>query len=261
MDDDWSQPMPITAQAAPTRLAKIFMWMGSLPEWIIRRMSRIPNKPFYTSDDFPWVKRLELHTDQILPEVAALLRRREDIPGFQEISDLALILNDDRRWKAYFLTGYGVISERSKWECPATWRALREIPGLTTAIFTIMESGVVLPPHRGPYAGVLRLHLGLVVPTEGEVGIRVGNEMRSWKVGETLIFDDTYRHAAWNRSSQIRVVLFVDFVRPTYFPAHLINSFIIRLARFSPFIRQATKAQRAWERKLSEGGTSPCAKI
>ena len=47
-------------------------------------------------------------------------------------------------------------------------------------MFSILEPGKHLPPHRGPYNGVLRLHLGLIVPEPREqLGIRVDNETLS----------------------------------------------------------------------------------
>jgi aspartyl/asparaginyl beta-hydroxylase (cupin superfamily) len=45
-----------------------------------------------------------------------------------------------------------------------TWRIVQKTPGLKTAMFSIFEPGKRLPPHRGRYNGVLRLHLGLRVP-------------------------------------------------------------------------------------------------
>ena len=86
-------------------------------------------------------------------------------------------------------------------------------------MFSILEPGKHLPPHRGPYNGVLRLHLGLIVPEPREqLGIRVEKEVYRWKEGEAVIFDDAYEHEAWNRTPHTRVVLFVDFVKPLRFP-------------------------------------------
>ena len=79
-------------------------------------------------------------------------------------------------------------------------------------MFSILEPGKHLPPHRGPYNGVLRLHLGLIVPEPREqLGIRVDNDVYRWQEGEAVIFDDAYEHEAWNRTPHTRVVLFVDF--------------------------------------------------
>ena len=63
------------------------------------------------------------------------------------------------------------------------------------------------------YKGVLRYHLGLIVPgSEGSCRIRVGNDVRCWKEGKSLIFDDSHPHEVWNDCDSYRVVLFVDFV-------------------------------------------------
>jgi aspartyl/asparaginyl beta-hydroxylase (cupin superfamily) len=59
-------------------------------------------------------------------------------------------------------------------------------------------------------------HLPLIVPGEG--ALRVGNETRPWVRGETLIFDDSIEHEAYNRSDQLRVVLLFDVWRPELTP-------------------------------------------
>jgi aspartate beta-hydroxylase len=54
--------------------------------------------------------------------------------------------------------------------------------------------------------------LPLIVP-EG-CRYRVGFEWREWRVGETLIFDDTIEHEAINDSDELRVVLIFDLWNP-----------------------------------------------
>ena len=164
--------------------------------------------------------------------------------------DVAAI-SSDRNWKTFLFCGYGVKSEEAARLCPDTWRILQRIPGLTSAMFSIFEPGKHLPPHRGPYNGVLRLHLGLIVPEPREqLGIRVENETYRWKEGEAVIFDDAYEHEAWNKTDKTRVVLFVDFVKPLRFPANLLNRLLLSLAIFTPFIREGMDNQKAWERKF-----------
>ena len=48
----------------------------------------------------------------------------------------------------------------------------------------------------------------------------------------------------------MRVVLFVDFVKPLRFPASLVNSLLLNLAVFTPFIREGYDNQRRWERRF-----------
>ena len=55
-----------------------------------------------------------------------------------------------------------------------------------------------MPPHRGPYNGVPRLHLGLIVPEPRDMlGNRAKTKCTAGE-GEVVIFDDAYEHEAWN---------------------------------------------------------------
>jgi aspartate beta-hydroxylase len=102
--------------------------------------------------------------------------------------------------------------------CPITLKALQQVPlcavqGRTpTALFSLLRPGTHIPPHHGFLNTRLICHLPLVVPPE--CALRVGNETRAWREGELVIFDDTMEHEAWNRSSQLRVVLLFDIWRP-----------------------------------------------
>jgi beta-hydroxylase len=118
-------------------------------------------------------------------------------------------------------------------------------------MFSIFEPGKQLPPHRGPYNGVLRLHLGLKVPLPRDsAAIRIATDLHAWEEGRALIFDDAYEHEAWNHADEPRVVLFVDFLKPLRFPANVINRLLLRLALFSPYIREGDQNLRRWERKF-----------
>jgi len=71
---------------------------------------------------------------------------------------------------------------------------------------------VRIAPHFGHTNARLICHLPLIVP-EG-CGLRVGNETRPWIEGQTLIFDDSMEHEAWNGSGRPRVVLLFEIWRP-----------------------------------------------
>jgi len=154
------------------------------------------------------------------------------------------------------LLGYGIRSEKNLQSCPATARSLQKIPGIRTAFFSILEPGKRLPPHRGPYNGVLRLHLGLVIPKESEkCWIRVASEHRYWQPGEVLIFDDALEHEVHNDTDDIRVVLFVDFLRPCRWPINWLNRFVVFIARYSPLVQDARRNQENWEKKFYKQGS------
>jgi beta-hydroxylase len=128
-------------------------------------------------------------------------------------------------------------------------RLLRKIPGMKTAFFSILSPGKHIPAHRGAWDGILRLHLGLLIPEPREqCRIRIGNDYRTWREGEALIFDDTFNHEVWNDTDGYRVVLFVDFARPLRQPFHWLNNAFLNLAAFAPFLREAGERQKRWER-------------
>jgi beta-hydroxylase len=237
----------IRPMARPSLMARLLMRAVAAVERLNVRHSAVGNPCVYDTTAFPWAAALERAFPAIRAELDRVLLRRAELPGIGDISPDALSIADGR-WKTFILAGYGFRSRRNIALCPETWRALRRVPGLTTAMFSIFEPGNRLPPHRGPYNGVLRLHLGLIVPRAADrVAIRVGETVCHWQEGRVLIFDDAFEHEAWNDSDEIRVVLFVDFVKPLRFPANLLNALMIRLAAISPFVRDCKTRQRAWE--------------
>lgn len=100
---------------------------------------------------------------------------------------------------------------------PRTFSCLKPYESLlVNAGFSVMLPLTHIKPHQGYSHQVLRTHLGLVVPPgpAGQVALRVGQEVRAWREGEWLLFDDTREHEAWNRSDQLRIVLLMDLRRP-----------------------------------------------
>jgi ornithine lipid ester-linked acyl 2-hydroxylase len=220
---------------------------------VIGRQSEIPLVPFYDPRDFPWVAPVETNWKVIRAELDAVLAHRAALPNFQDISTDQYQLTDDDRWKTYFFYGYGFRSDANCARCPETTRLIEAIPGMETAMFSILAPGKRIPPHDGPYKGVLRYHLGLSVPEAPveRLGIRVGPEVRGWREGGSLVFDDTYEHEAWNETDETRVVLFVDVVRPLRQPMRAINAGIIKAIGYSPFIQDAKRRHREWEERFA----------
>jgi ornithine lipid ester-linked acyl 2-hydroxylase len=173
--------------------------------------------------------------------------KREEIPNFQEVSSMQITITQDDKWKTFIFYAYGAKSNWHCEQCPITARALAEIPGMKTGMFSILAPGKELPSHRGPYKGLLRCHLGLIVTPAA--GIVVGNETAGWKEGEVLIFDDTFVHSAWNHAPVDRVVLFIDFERPLRQPLKAINRFLLYVVPRTPFGRSAMGEFLRWYEK------------
>lgn len=235
----------------PSLIARLFMAMVAFVERLNLAYSKVGNPPIYDNALFPWTKTIERDWRAIRAELDRVLTRKDELPGFHELATDVASISQDSGWKSFLLCGYGFQANKNIKACPRTWAACQNIPGLTTAMFSILEPGKHLPPHRGPYNGVLRLHLGLIVPEPREqLGIRVDKDVYRWREGESVIFDDAYEHEAWNRTPHTRVVLFVDFHKPLRFPANVLNWLLLHLAVFTPFIREGADNQKAWEKKF-----------
>jgi ornithine lipid ester-linked acyl 2-hydroxylase len=219
-------------------------------EGVIAWGSVVGNPPVFDTSLFPWAGGLEVAWESIRAELDAVLEQPESIPPFQELSRDQRRLTDDEGWRTYFFYAFGFKAERNCDRCPETARLLETIPGMTSAFFSIFSPGKRLPDHRGAFKGLIRYHLGLLVPCPDACGIRVDNQICHWQQGQSLIFDDTYRHEAWNESDQPRVVLFVDFKRPLRFPANLLNWFVLQLIKHSPFVKDSIANYNAWEERL-----------
>lgn len=217
----------------------------------IAAQSLVGDAAFFEPEHFPWIQELETHWLTIRQELDQVLEWVRSLPNFQDISaDQASITQDDR-WKTYFLYGYGFKAAGNCRRCPETTRLIEQIPGMKTAFFSILLPQKHIPEHRGPYKGVLRYHLALKVPQPAEqCGLRVGNQVRHWQEGKSLVFDDTWPHAAWNDTDEMRVVLFVDVVRPLRRPFCWLNQAMIRLIAISPYVQDAKHKALYWEAKL-----------
>lgn len=221
-------------------------------EAVNRRFSRVGNPPIFDAAAFPWVADVESEWRSVRAELDEVLKYPQGIPNFQDVSIEQRAITNDDRWKTFFFYGYGLRNDANCEFCPATARVLARIPGMKTAFFSILFPRKRIPRHRGPYNGVLRYHLGLRVPEPERCGIIVGGERASWREGKSLIFDDSYQHEAWNDGDDLRVVLFVDFLRPLYTPVSQLNRAFIGIASMSDFIQAGMKRQQKWNAAFAE---------
>lgn len=143
---------------------------------------------------------------------------------------------------------------------PRTAELLKDIPGVYTAFFSILDGNSHLIPHWGYYKGFVRYHLGVIVPNNNndkkcwirfnpdysisedhKKAVRedvdnIRNQLMEnqpkyyWKEGEGVMFDDNYLHEAANESDEPRVVLFLDVARKMPWYANIINKIMLRVA-------------------------------
>ena len=220
---------------------------------LMGRYSLVGDQQFFSPDQFSWCKELEANWRTIRKELDEVLIHREDLPNFQDISPDQKHLAKEDKWKTFFFFAYGLQVPANSARCPETAKLLQAVPGAKTAFFSILAPHMHIPAHCGPYKGVIRYHLGLIVPKpESECRIRVGETIAHWQEGKSLLFDDTFEHEVFNDTNGLRVVLFMDVLRPLPYFVGLLNRIIIKAIAASPFIRDAKKNHEAWEQRMSQ---------
>lgn len=163
--------------------------------------------------DVPWVAALTEAWDAIRSEAEALMAERNSVPSIEEITGATQA--NEGPWGNYVFRAYGGWVEANCARCPATAAAVRQIPGLQLAAFSVLGPGTHLVAHRGPNKGALRYLVGVHIPgSPGQVRFRVGDEMITWADRKAVLFDHTIEHEAWNDSDGERWVLFTEFRWP-----------------------------------------------
>lgn len=219
------------------------------------RHSRVGTGPVLDNAEFPWVSELESVYPAIRAELEQLLEHPERIPAFHQISPDQERISKGDNWKVFTFHAYGTRIEDNRALCPETSRAIDRVPGLQNAWFSILAPGYHIPPHHGPTRAVVRLHLGLMVPSDAAAcWIRVDDEICTWQEGRCLVFDDTYEHEVRNDTDERRVVLFLDFDRPSDRLGTLCNRALVFLIRVSNYVQVPLKNLADWNRGLQKTG-------
>jgi ornithine lipid ester-linked acyl 2-hydroxylase len=215
---------------------------------IIARQSLVGDEPVLDNRHFPYLEPLTVNWQAIRDEVREILRHREAVPTFQEVShDQKRIAKDDK-WRTFILYGFGMKAEKNCRQAPVTSRLLEQIPNLQTAWFSILAPGYHIPAHCGVSKGIIRGHLGLMIPAEREkCRMRVGDRTCVWKEGEVFVFDDTFEHEVWNDTDDERVILLFDFDRPMGWLGRLLNNSFLRLLKLTFYYREPLHRMQSLE--------------
>ena len=114
------------------------------------------------------MKEVEVGWRKVRAELDAVMQCRDAMPSFQDIVKEVGMIQGDDQWKPFYLKGVGMGCTENASHCPETMKVLARISGCTTGFFSILSPQKHIPEHRGPWAGVLRMHLGLMVPEPRE---------------------------------------------------------------------------------------------
>jgi beta-hydroxylase len=110
---------------------------------------------------------------------------------------------------------------------PTTTAALLAVPGLMSAMWSVMAPQTGLPEHVGTNAGALRLLFSVDGGPDAVLGL--DGVSLPFVDGRGLLFDDTAPHWSWNAGERPRVLLLCDLLRPLPAPQRWANVIVQHL--------------------------------
>jgi aspartyl/asparaginyl beta-hydroxylase (cupin superfamily) len=167
----------------------------------------LPN--FYPPEMFRELDFLKDHWEEMRDEIIAYEKEKGNIDGITSYSPAGV----EGNWSTINLMSYMILYHKKRKDFPVISRITDLIPNCTTVTISVLYPETQIKPHYGDTNGVVRVHLGLIVPDHYPiVGMKVGDEEQGWKDGELLYFTIVCRHSVWSRSEKKRYVLLFDFV-------------------------------------------------
>lgn len=193
--------------------------------------SKQPSRPFYDREDFKEMDLIKENWQVIKQEGEKLFDEgyiREAIGG----NEAGFGSFFKRGWKRFYLTWNRDTLPSAEDLCPKTLALVRQIPLIKSALFTRLPAHSHLNPHRDPFAGTLRYHLGLVTPNSDKCAIYVDEQVQPWYDGQDFIFDETFIHYVINDTDDYRLIFFCDLDRPLKEPMYTINQWVSNVLAF-----------------------------
>lgn len=166
-----------------------------------------PKKPLWSKDDFSFISGVDTLLAEMTQELIQLYYKYKNT---QE----KYPFHGDPLWKSIPLYKGGQKVSVYADLVPNTIRFVEDIvPGATIreVVLSSLEPGGHIEPHLDYVYPMLTLHLPILCSDDGLSGLRVGEEIVSWRAGDIVIMDTTFQHESWNYSKCTRVNLMFDF--------------------------------------------------
>jgi aspartate beta-hydroxylase len=188
----------------------------------------LPERRYYERSEFAWAAEVEAAAGTIVAELDAFQQTSGDRFAPYLVSDPTQPrgdfhgLVDNPEWSTLYIWEKGGCVAELEPSFRETLRSIQQVdlPHITvrapSILFSRLSAGARIPLHNGMLNARLICHLPLIVPPG--CGFRVGGEMRQWRPGELLIFDDSVEHEAWNHGTSDRIILIFDIWRPELDP-------------------------------------------
>eukprot|EP00340_Litonotus_pictus_P006944 CAMPEP_0170516234 /NCGR_PEP_ID=MMETSP0209-20121228/2508_1 /TAXON_ID=665100 ORGANISM="Litonotus pictus, Strain P1" /NCGR_SAMPLE_ID=MMETSP0209 /ASSEMBLY_ACC=CAM_ASM_000301 /LENGTH=282 /DNA_ID=CAMNT_0010801043 /DNA_START=200 /DNA_END=1047 /DNA_ORIENTATION=+ len=182
-------------------------------------------QPFYDPSKYEFVQELIKNREVIIEELMDL-RKTKESSGFQPYKSpsyasdikskdgLGSLAHDSGEWNVFYLFLHEMKFGPNCEKCPKTVELIKKLVPRQYfhAFFSAVAPKTHIIPHNGPTNRKLRIHIPLV-NVDGS-RIRVGDEVKYFKEGEAVIFDDSFNHESWHDGDKTRVNLILDFWHP-----------------------------------------------
>ncbi len=185
----------------------------------------LPQGPYCDPYLQPWASKLRDAWLDIRTEAAALLIEDRDFESFlglkpgQPSTGYVSGANPNAAWDAYFFYRHGTRFDDHHARCPMTSAMIESLDlcrignQAPEVCFSVIRAQSSIVAHYGVTNTRMVMHLPLIVPSDCALNIVDAGE-HHWKEGELMMFDDTFKHEAWNNSDQPRLILLMDCWNP-----------------------------------------------
>jgi beta-hydroxylase len=165
---------------------------------------------FYKPECFPEITFLKTNWGVIRDEVLEYERREGNL---EIMSSKSPAKTKGAKWSLMYFRSFNREFNKNKKLFPKTVEIMEKIPNCVLYSISILPPNIEIAPHYGDTNGIIRCHLGVIVPEPyPAIGIKVGEEEMGWKEGELLCFVNVQKHNVWNKSSKRRYIVMFDIV-------------------------------------------------
>ncbi len=215
-------PAPTTARTLASVATTAMDRLYDSGAWLVRRIydrrlhdAAVLDAACY----FPDAEYFMANSEAIRAEALQVAASLAHVPRFHDVmrEQADISANDGRDWRMYIMQAYGVRFPRNLARCPTLAALVAQSPDVLSASFSFLAPGKYVPPHRGPFRGILRGYLVLSMPLDAEgrpaAILTVDGHAHRLHEGQFMLWDDTFEHEVLNASDEVRIVLLLDIRR------------------------------------------------
>ena len=245
------------------------MWKGAEKYGLYEKLPKTFNLQDYYLQHYPGLQLLDDHWETIRDETVQLLQNhnKEDLGTLGQLSrDAYFQNNQEKEWRQFFLK-MGVMIDENRQFMPKTFDLVQQTPEILNLYISILDPHFDVPAHWKYYKGMVKYHLGLIVPNNNadkKVFIRADDKIEPtqenldknhlhaiapaldapryyWREGEGVLWDDMLYHEVKNDADSLRVIVLADVYRHMPWYLSIINKIMVTFAYMDPDIKKMQK--------------------